>query len=110
MYIEILKEMVLKYTLRIRKRGLFWKRWDIFADLLSGNMNKKFTVQICSDLDYEEMVADIYYGDHTVAMITQEKGLENMEIEIFSPKEDLISWKFHLNDFVHIIQFARKIG
>lgn len=48
-------------------------------------MNRKFTVEICSDLDYEEMVADICYEDHTIATITQENGVDKMEIEIFRP-------------------------
>ena len=42
-------------------------------------MNKKFTVEICSDLDFEEMVADISYEDQRFALISREEGLENMK-------------------------------
>ena len=77
--------------------------------LLKDNMSNKFIIEICSDLDYEEMVADISYENHTIAMITQEKGIENMEIEIFSPVMDIRSWKFRLNDFLEAIQLGKKI-
>ena len=71
-------------------------------------MDKKFRVVLCSDLAYEEMVVDMSYENHAVVMITQEKGLENMEIEIYPPPEGLSSWKFLINDFIETIQFAKK--
>lgn len=71
-------------------------------------MNKKFTVEVCSDLDYEEMVADVSYENQTIAMITQEKGIDNMEIEIFLPEKKIKSLKFPLNDFIASIVFAKK--
>lgn len=46
-------------------------------------MDKKFSIEFCSDLDYEEMVADIYYDGHAIGMITQEDGIENMQIKIY---------------------------
>lgn len=79
-----------------------------FVNLSKKDMNKKFTIEVCSDLDYEEMVADISYENHTIAMITQENGIDNMVIEIFSPKEKLKSWKFSLNDFMETIAVAKK--
>lgn len=77
-----------------------------YVVLLKKDMNKKFTVEVCSDLDYEEMVADVSYGNHTIAMITQENG--NMEIEIFLPEKEIKSLKFPLNDFIESIVFAKK--
>jgi len=70
-------------------------------------MNKKFKVEICSDLDYEEMVSYISFENHQIAIITQEKGIDNMEIEIFSP-EEMHSWKLPMDDFVETILFAKK--
>lgn len=75
--------------------------------LLNNDMNKKFTVEICSDLDYEEMVADVSFEHRRFAMITQEDGVDNMEIEIFSPKNE-IKLKFPLNDFIESLILARK--
>lgn len=67
---------------------------------------EKFRILICSDLDYEEMVADICYEDLTIAIITQENGIENMEIKILPIDEN--SCSFPLNDFIETIIFAKK--
>jgi hypothetical protein len=67
----------------------------------------KFRIRLCSDLDYEEMVADICYKNDTVALVSQEKGKEKMEIEIFAPKE-FPSWKFSLDEFAVAIQDAQE--
>ena len=71
-------------------------------------MKNKFKIRLCSDLDYEEMVADVCYENCTFATITQEKGVNNMEIEIFLPENDLSSWKFSLEDLVNILQSAKQ--
>lgn len=72
--------------------------------------SKKFTVEIVGDLDYEELVADICWNKtHTVAMITQENGVENMEIEIFVPAGGLTTWKFPLDDFLKTLEKAKKV-
>ena len=70
-------------------------------------MKDKFRIRICSDLDYEEMVADISYENQTVATITQENGINKMEIEIFS-LEGGKPWRFLLSDFIKNIELARK--
>ena len=71
-------------------------------------MNKNFRIVECSDLDYEVMVYDIIWINMTVAMLTQEKGIEHIELEIFPPPEKLKSWKFPFNDFVETLQKAKK--
>lgn len=70
-------------------------------------MSKKFIVEICSDLDYEEMVADISYEKNLVATISQENGPDKMEIKIVPPGSKTY-WNFSLNDFIEIIEFAKK--
>ena len=49
--------------------------------------NSNFRVNILGDLEYEDLVADIYFNDESVAMLSQEKGFENLEIEIYSPQK-----------------------
>lgn len=71
-------------------------------------METKFRIRICSDLDYEEMVADISYENQTIAMISQENGIDKMEIEIFSQTNSKLAWKVNLDDFVKIIELAKK--
>jgi len=71
-------------------------------------MQNEFRIRICSDLDYEEMVADICYENKFVAMITQENGIDKMEIEIFPSEQTSKSWIFQVDDFLKIIMFAKK--
>jgi hypothetical protein len=68
----------------------------------------KFRIRFCSDLDYEEMVVDIIWNNQTVATISQEKGIENMQLKIFASSEENRSWVFSLDDFIDIISVAKK--
>ncbi len=68
-----------------------------------------FNIVICSDLDHDEIVADICWNDIIVATVNQDKGLENLEIEIFDPiEEGFQSWNFPLNDWIIILQEAKN--
>jgi hypothetical protein len=70
-------------------------------------MNSQFKIEYCSDLDYEEIVADISFQNHILAVINQEKGIESMEIEIFAPY-DTKSWNFSLSEFIETLESAKK--
>ena len=71
-------------------------------------MKNDFRVRICSDLDYNEMVADVCYKNNTVAIITQEHGIDNMEIEILPLPMESEYRKFSLNDFLETILRAKQ--
>ena len=103
----ILREMVLKFILKMEGVPIFKMMVD-YGVLLRDSMNKKFIIEVCSDLDYEEMVADVSYENHTIATVTQENGIDAMEIEIFTPSGGMQSWKFLLNDFMEAITFAKN--
>ena len=66
-----------------------------------------FSIRICSDLEYENMVADICWKNNTVATITQENDSENMEIELCQPSGN-VSWNFPLDEFINTLKFAKK--
>lgn len=66
-----------------------------------------FEIEISSDLDYEEIVANILYEQEIVATVSQEKGLENLEIEIFMPVEGK-PWKFSFEKFLDVLQVSKK--
>lgn len=70
-------------------------------------MSKKFSLEFCSDLEYEELVADIYFEQYSIAMVTQENGIDNMEIEIFSTDKSIKPWKLPLDAFIEILQQAK---
>ena len=62
-----------------------------------------FRIVIVGDLDYEDFIADIYFNDEFVAMLTQENGFEQLEIEI-APLEGGGNWGFKYSDFEKAIQ------
>lgn len=68
---------------------------------------KKFRIDIGSDLEYEDLVADIYFEDRFVAMLTQEQGFENLEIEIYPPETQKF-WVFKFSEFDEAIQYAKR--
>lgn len=71
-------------------------------------MKNNFTVSYISDLDYEEMVADICFNNLTVAMLTYEKGIESFEILIFPPPSNEEFWKLNLNVLLEVIEEAKN--
>ena len=67
----------------------------------------EFLLELCSDVDFEEMVADISYNGRTVGCITQDSGVDKMEIEFFFTKDTQVR-KFQLEGFEKILKFAKK--
>ena len=86
-------------------------------------MNKNFNLEISSDLDYEGMVVNIVYNtkntiffkesnkvvykQKTIAVLNQDRGIENIEIKIYPPKNEDY-WGFSLADFLKILQKAKE--
>lgn len=48
-------------------------------------MTSKFKILISSDIDYDELCAEIFFEDQFVGILTQEKGFKNLKIEIYPP-------------------------
>ncbi len=70
-------------------------------------MKNHFKIIISSDLDYEELCAEIYFNDQFVAMLMQEKGFENLELEIY-PSENKKTWLFKFSEFEKILKKAKE--
>lgn len=67
----------------------------------------KFEFSVGSDVDFEDLVADIGFDDNIVALLSQEEGFENLRIRIYPPKVGGF-WDFRFDEFESIIQKARK--
>lgn len=65
---------------------------------------------MCSDLNFEGMVIDISYNMQTIASINYDKGLDNMEIEIFPVKENSPELIFPFQDFLAALEKAKKLA
>ena len=70
-------------------------------------INKEFRTDIVGDLDYEDLIADIYFNDQILAVLSQEEGFQNLRIRICPPKNKEF-WDFRFDEFVNVINHAKK--
>jgi hypothetical protein len=70
-------------------------------------MNNNFLLEISSDLDYEGMVINISYKNDIIAILNQDKGVDNIEIKIFSSINDEC-WNFIYKDFTLFFKFLNN--
>lgn len=68
-------------------------------------MKNRFNVIISSDDPYNELCAEIYFNNDFIAIITQERGIENALIEMVSPKGGE-NWSFGYLEFIEILKDA----
>jgi len=66
-----------------------------------------FEFTVGSDLDYENLIADIGFDNQLVALITQEEGFENLRIQIYPPAVG-DCWDFPLKEFEEVVQKAKQ--
>jgi hypothetical protein len=78
--------------------------------LWSVSLNNKFIIELSSDLDYEGMVVIVSFGNQTIANINYEKGIDNIEVELFLYNETIEKLKFPLNDFLLVMEKAKKLA
>ncbi len=66
----------------------------------------KFEFSVGSDPEFDDLVADIGFEDHLVALLTQEDGFDNLRIRIFPPNNGSF-WEFPFSDFEKILNKAK---
>jgi hypothetical protein len=69
-------------------------------------MSNLFRIQVASDIDYHDLIAEVYCGDEFVALLSQEKGYAELGIEI-QPRRDGTPWSFKCSEFVSAIEKAK---
>lgn len=67
----------------------------------------KFRIVISSDIEYNDLCAEIYFEDQFVAILTQEQGFENLEIQIYAPQNQNF-WEFKFSEFEAILASAKQ--
>jgi len=70
-------------------------------------MKNNFNIIISSDVAYEELCAEIYFNEQFVAILTQENGFENLQVQIYS-QENKKPWLFKFSEFEEILNKAKK--
>lgn len=73
-------------------------------------MEKKLRVQVCSDVDYDNLIAEIYCDEKFVALISQEEGVSNLKVELPGPNQNeaAVIRKVDLDWFQKALQEAKK--
>ena len=65
-----------------------------------------FKMTVGSDVDFDDLIADITFENQLVALLTQEDGFQNLRIRIYPPKNKEF-WDFRLNEFEKVIDRAK---
>lgn len=66
-----------------------------------------FTVEVGSDQEHEDLIAEILFGGEVVAVISQERGPGILEIK-FVERESGKPWSFPLSEFELVVKKARE--
>jgi hypothetical protein len=70
-------------------------------------MTSRFKIIMSSDLNYNELCAEIFFEDQFVGILTQEQGFENLEIEIHPPQNKKF-WIFKFSEFETVLKSAKE--
>lgn len=60
-----------------------------------------------SDVEFEDLIADIGFENNLVAILTQEEEFQNLRIRIYPPKNKKF-WDFRFDEFENIMLQAKK--
>lgn len=87
-------------------RGAYFKSNGTFRGFLEYDCkDRKFKILISSDLDYEEMVINLDFGNDLVAILSCDNGIDNPQIELFDRKNDEKAiWKLNYQNFLAYLQ------
>lgn len=69
--------------------------------------NTDFEILRSSDVRYEHLTTEVQYKGEPVAQINQDKGKENLELEIFADLKDAVL-RVPLDDFLESLRLARN--
>jgi len=65
-------------------------------------------VDISKQVKKENGINRVTYKQRIVAILNQDKGVDNIEIKIFSPINDKC-WNFSYKDFMEFLEKAKKL-
>lgn len=73
-------------------------------------MSKSFKIVVCSDLDYEQLIAEIYYEEKFVALVSQEEGPSSLKLEFpgQNQNEEAIIRRVDLKGFQEALEAAKN--
>lgn len=77
---------------------------------VNGIAMKGYRIQVCSDVDYEHLIAEIYVGERFVALVSREDPSRDYNVEFPGPDqhEPAITRKVHLSPLLAALAEARS--
>lgn len=66
----------------------------------------RFRISIGDDGLHDDLTAEIYFDEKFIALISQENGLKQAEIELHRPP-DSDTWSFPLDKFLQVLERAK---
>jgi hypothetical protein len=72
-------------------------------------MNSAIKILVCSDTDYEQLIAEIYIDNKFVALVSQDNGVNDLQVEFpgCDQNQDAVGRKFDFNLFRDALERAR---
>lgn len=72
-------------------------------------MEKEFKILLSSDLSYEYLIAEIYYGEELIAIIDREDGPENLNLQLFgASQKEARGLRVNFYKYLEVIEKAKK--
>lgn len=69
---------------------------------------KDFVIEVCSDLDYENMVVDISSDEGRIATLSCDDGIENPQIVFYDVKTDEAVFQLNYLELDGLLNLAFK--
>ena len=69
-------------------------------------MSCDLSVQVLSDPDYEDLIAEGYIGEDCLIIVSQEQGFESLDVE-FLPRADGKPWKLKYDLLTELLAKCR---
>jgi hypothetical protein len=66
-------------------------------------MNPRFRISVGSEVEYEDLIGELYYDDQIVVLLAQERGFGAMDMQLFGPSQER-SWSFKLIEFQEALE------
>ena len=66
----------------------------------------EFKITVCSDPDHEDLIAEIYFDDEFVGLVSQEQGYESLDLELH-PLKSGEPHRFKLKEFEAAVEKAK---
>lgn len=80
--------------------AVFEVSWN---QLFGEDAMNEFEIQVLSDKDYEDLIAEVLYGEEFFLLIDQEEGFGNFKLSIY-PRDNGKPWNIKLSELDQVLK------